>query len=123
MPDAFLLNEKRTQPRITVKIPITFKVITSHGKIESILDRENKEYVSRTADISLGGMFILAGLRLTKGNILSLELLLPGPEKKLKAFAEVLWTNEMGGGVRFLAMKEDDMNAFKEYLEKAYPSR
>ncbi len=123
MPDAYLLNEKRVAPRITVKIPITFRVINDRGKIESLRDRDEKGKNSHTLDISLGGMFILAGQTLKGGNILSLVILIPGSKKKLKAFAEVVWTNEMGGGVRFLAMKENDMKSFKAYLDMAYPSK
>ena len=123
MPDGFLLNEKRVNPRITVKIPITFRVINDQKDIENFRGLDKKEKNSHTLDISLGGMFILAGQTLKEGNILSLVILIPGAKKKLKAFAEVVWANEMGGGVRFLAMKEDDMKTFKAYLDRAYPSQ
>ncbi len=123
MPEAFLLKEKRVHPRISLKIPLIYRVVDDQEGIDSLQNRKKKEKLHQTLDISLGGMFILAGQALKDGNILSLEILIPGSSKKLNATAEVVWTNEMGGGIRFLTIGEEDMKSFKSFLSKASSSR
>ncbi len=118
MPEAYLLNERRVDPRFDIKIPIIFKVL-DHPKAMNIHDRGRKEIHHPTLNVSLGGMYIVAGHELEEGNILSFDIAVPGLAKKLKAMAEVVWSNEMGGGIRFLSMKDGDLNAFKTYLARA----
>lgn len=123
MPEAFLLKEKRVHPRISVKIPLVFRVIDDQEEIKSLQDRKKKEKHHPTLNVSLGGMFIAAGQPLKDGNILSLEILIPGSAKKIKATAEVVWSNDMGGGIQFLTIGEEDMKAFKIYLSRVSSSR
>ncbi len=118
MPEAFLLKEKRVHPRITVKIPLVFEVIDDQEEIDSLHNRKKKEVHHPTLNVSLGGMFIMAGQPLKDGNILNLEILIPGSLKKLNLTAEVVWSNEMGGGIQFLTIDKGDMKSLKAYLDK-----
>lgn len=123
MPEAYLQKEKRVDPRISIKIPVIFRVIDDQEEIETLFERKRKEKHTHTLNISLGGMSIVAGEALKDQSILSLDILISGSEKILKAIAEVVWSNEMGGGIRFLTMNEDDIETLKDYLDKAASKR
>jgi c-di-GMP-binding flagellar brake protein YcgR len=125
MIEANLFTEKRTHPRIQVKIGIKFHVIDEQKEIESILERRKKEKDAKTMDISLGGMYVVSDHLLRMGNILKLDIPLSNDGKKsqLRAFAEVVWANETGAGLRFLTMKDSDTETLRTYLDKlSYPS-
>jgi c-di-GMP-binding flagellar brake protein YcgR len=119
MPEAYLFKERRVYPRIDVKLPVSFWVLEDLEEIKSILDRRKREKQRPSLNVSLGGMCLLTGEVLQNGKILSLEISIPDIPTKLKAMADVVWSNESGGGIRFLTMNEDDLDALKTYLEKA----
>jgi c-di-GMP-binding flagellar brake protein YcgR len=123
MPKAYLLKERRVYPRISVKVPVVYWLLEDLDEIKSILERKEKEKKRSTLNISLGGMCLLADEPLKDGNILSLEIDVPDAPKKMKAIAEVVWSNETGGGIHFLTMNDEDMNALKDYLDKLSSSR
>ncbi len=119
MPEAYLQKDRRVNPRVDAIIPIVFRVLDDPKEIRSIRDRGKKEVHHPTLNVSLGGMYIVADQTLEQGNILSFDIPIPGVVKKLNAMAEVVWSNEMGGGIRFLAMKNNDLKTFKAYIDKA----
>jgi hypothetical protein len=53
-------------------------------------------------------------------SLLSLKITLPARTEVISAFAEVVWSNEKGAGLRFLAIKEQDINALAEHLKTAF---
>jgi c-di-GMP-binding flagellar brake protein YcgR len=117
MLEADMLAEKRGFPRISVKIAVKYRVIEDEVEIKSVFERRKKEQNTETIDISLGGLYIVAVQALTVKSILRLDISLPGTKGTLTAFAEVMWSNETGGGVRFLTMKEEDSASLKAYLD------
>jgi c-di-GMP-binding flagellar brake protein YcgR len=118
MPDANMFVEKRIHPRVSVKIPVKYRVIEDQKELETVFERKKKEQTTRTMDVSLGGLYIVADQILSVGSILRLDVSLPGKSALISAFAEVVWSNETGGGLHFLAMKEDDVESLKSYLSK-----
>jgi hypothetical protein len=118
MPDANMFMEKRIHPRVSVKIPVKFRVIEDQKELETVFERKKKEQTTRTMDMSLGGLYIVADQILNVGSILRLDVSLPEKSSLISAFAEVVWANETGGGLHFLAMKEDDVEFLKNYLTK-----
>ncbi|HEY5039357.1 MAG TPA: PilZ domain-containing protein [bacterium] len=118
MPEANMFMEKRIHPRHSVKIPIKYRVIEDQKEIETVFERKKKEQTTRTMDVSLGGLYIVADQLLSLGSILRLDISLPNQSSLISAFAEVVWANETGGGLHFLAMKEDDVEILKTYLDK-----
>ncbi len=119
MPDANMFVEKRVHPRVSVKIPVKFRVIEDQKELETVFERRKKEQTTRTMDMSLGGLYIVADAILNIGSILRLDISLPERTSLISAFAEVVWSNETGAGLHFLAMKEDDVENLKNYLSKA----
>jgi hypothetical protein len=64
-------------------------------------------------------MHIVAGKVLEVGSILRLEIVLPGRPGVLAAFAEVVWANENGGGLRFMALTEEAKEALRFFLQNS----
>lgn len=116
MPEANMFVEKRIHPRLSVKIPVKYRVIEDQKELESVFERKKREQTTRTVDVSLGGLYIVAEQSLNVGSILRLDISVPGKPALVSAFAEVVWSNETGGGLHFLAMKEDDVEILKTYL-------
>jgi hypothetical protein len=116
MPEANMFLEKRIHPRVPVKIPVKYRIIEDQKEIETVFERKKKEQSSRTMDVSLGGLYLVADQVLNIGSILRLDISLPGQTSMISAFAEVVWSNETGGGLHFLAMKEEDVEILKNYL-------
>ena len=123
MPEAYLLKERRVYPRISLKIPVVFRVLDDQEEIKSVIELRKKEKHGHTMDVSLGGLCIVTDQPLREGSILSLEITIPDLAKALKAMAEVVWSSESGGGIRFLTMDENDMETLKSYLSKASSKR
>jgi c-di-GMP-binding flagellar brake protein YcgR len=119
MPEANMYVEKRIHPRVSVKIPVKFRVIEDQKEIETVFERRKKEQTTQTMDVSLGGLYIVADQLLNVGSILRLDISVPEKNGLVSAFAEVVWSNETGGGLHFLAMKEEDVEFLKGYLTKA----
>jgi c-di-GMP-binding flagellar brake protein YcgR len=122
MPEANMYVEKRIHPRVSVKIPVKFRVIEDQKEIETVFERRKKEQTTQTMDVSLGGLYIVADQILNVGSILRLDISIPEKNSMVSAFAEVVWSNETGGGLHFLAMKEEDVEFLKGYLTKASES-
>ena len=116
MPEANMFVEKRVHPRVSIKIPVKYRVIEDQKELETVFERKKKEQTTRTMDVSLGGLYIVADQMLNIGSILRLDISLPNRPSLISAFAEVVWSNETGGGLHFLAMKEEDVESLKTYL-------
>jgi c-di-GMP-binding flagellar brake protein YcgR len=118
MPDANLFLEKRIYPRVSAKIPIKYRLVDDLAGINSILERKKNDKDSKTQDLSLGGMYIVANQKLEVGAFLRLEIYLPDKPDPLTASAELVWVNDTGGGIHFLAMKDVDVETLRIYLAK-----
>jgi len=118
MPDANMFVEKRAHPRISAKIHVKYRLIEDQKEIDSVFELRKREQTSQSMDLSLGGLYLVSEQLLNVGSILRLDLSLPGQSDPLSAFAEVVWANPTGGGLRFLAMKEKDREALKAYLNR-----
>ena len=116
MPEANMFVEKRIHPRVSVKIPVKYRIIEDQKELETVFERKKREQTTRTMDVSLGGLYIVADQVLNIGSILRLDISIPEKSSLISAFAEVVWANETGGGLHFLAMKEDDAESLKSYL-------
>ena len=123
MPEANLFVEKRAHPRVPVKIPVTYRVVEDMAGIQSILEMRKNETSTQTLDISLGGMYIVAEQALSIDTILHLDIALPGKSKKITAYGEVAWSKESGAGLRFMMIKNEDLESLKEFLNESSPGK
>ena len=117
MPEANLFLDKRLHSRVPVKIPVTFRLMDDNKEITNIREMGSKVKSGQTMDTSLGGMYIVAETAMKTSDILSLKISIPGRPLPTTAFAEVMWSNATGAGIRFLAMKEEDVKLLEAYLK------
>lgn len=117
MTDGKMFLEKRVHSRLLVKFSISYKILNA----KEAEDRNNQERPEdhRSAeswDASLGGMYIISEGTLKPGDHLELKVSVPQGEKSLKALADVVWADHSGAGLRFVAMKEDEIKTLESFL-------
>ena len=122
MPEATLSKERRVSPRIKVDIPVQYHLLDDKKEIEAVRE-EQKKSGARAIDISLSGIQIHADQPLHNGDVLHMDISLPGLPVALPAVAEVVWADHQQGGLHFLKMSDEDVNVLKAYLNKAMKSR
>jgi Tfp pilus assembly protein PilZ len=105
--------EKRSQFRVSVKIPVQYQLVED--------PRELDLFHSRTAlakDLSLDGMYIKTDTTVKVGDVFRLDISLPQDSKRLFAFAEVAWIHEGGAGLKLMLMATEDATSLKKYLDQ-----
>jgi len=118
MPGLHKFEEKRTHPRVQMKVPVKYRFVGHQVAIQSIYEIRKNDQKTETKDLSLGGMRLLPDLLLDVGSLLRMEINLPEASNLLSAFAEVIWANEGGCGIKFLTMKDNDSKALSDYLAR-----
>lgn len=119
MPEANLSIERRATPRISVKIPVKYRLEDGKEVLKTIDEWRKTERNAYTLDLSLGGMRIVVDQPLSVGDILQFELFILDKVNRAAVYAEVKWVNEMGAGLRFLMMPEEELEALKAFLDKS----
>lgn len=119
MPEANMFIEKRGTPRISIKIPVKYRLEEDQVVRETIAEWQRKEKNAYTLDMSLGGMRIVVDQSLMAGEILRFDLFLLDKTNVVTIYAEVKWTDEKSAGLHFLMMKNEEMEYLKDFLEKS----
>jgi hypothetical protein len=115
MSDKKSFLEKRLQSRVAVKIPVQFRQVTDPQELKKL-----KGNTGLAKDLSLDGMHLKTPGKAEKGDIFRLDISLPvKPRKQLFAFAEVVWVNGKGAGLKLLLMPSEDKEDLQHYLEAA----
>ena len=108
--DDNVLDERRSSPRIPVEM-----------WVEESTDREL--YFQRGANISAGGIFLERTIPHSKGTIVNLQFTLPDDSVPIKVKGEIVnvgdATGELGMGVKFLDLKDEDLHRIEEFIERA----
>lgn len=117
MEDAKMFIEKRTYPRYKADFPVKYSLLEDKNDIQAIREHAKKE-VALVRDISLGGMQITSDPPMKQGDTLVFEIPLPGGVQTLSACAEVVWVNGNVGGLHFLIISDEDLEALKAYLKR-----
>ena len=123
MPEGNLFVEKRAHPRVSIKIPVKYRVVEDLAGIQSIIEMRKTEAHTESLDISLGGMYIVSDQPLGVGSILHLDITLLGRERRLTAFGEVVWSKDSGAGLHFMMIKHEDLEALSAFLEESSPKK
>ncbi len=122
-PDANMFIEKRVHPRVTLKIPVKYRVIEDQKEIENVHERKINVLTSHTFNVSLGGLYLVPDHVLNVGSVLRMDITLPEISDMFSVYAEVVWTNDTGAGLHFEAIKEEDLDTLKEYLSQKTHSK
>ncbi len=109
--------EKRSHVRVPVKIPVQFGLVEDPKELEEL-----KSQIGLAKDLSLDGMFIKTDKMVKVGDVFRMDISLPEKSKQLFAFAEVVWANETGAGLRLMLMAMEDKEDLKGYWDSAASS-
>ena len=119
MPEANISVERRVQPRISIKIPIKYRLEKNKAVLKTIEEWRGSEKHAYTLDLSLGGMSIVMDQKVAVGTILCFEVFFLDAVNVMTIYAEVKWTDAGGIGLHFLMMKDTELEALKAFLEKS----
>ena len=119
MAEAYLYLEKRDNPRMSVKLPVKFFFAEGEVDPNNAVQWRRQETTALVLDVSLSGMFMMVNQKLQTGNIIRVDVSLSPKPEPVAFYAEVIWSNEQGAGLRFVEMWPEDMAAMKAYMEKA----
>lgn len=110
-----------------VTLPVRYKVISGSAQADKIVQSlEHK--TTETWNLSKGGMGLVGAESLSKGDLLKVEITLPGTPKPLKTFAEVKWCrhlekdpepNIFRAGISFMAFRHEDDKLLDEYVSRS----
>jgi hypothetical protein len=87
---------------------------------------EKANVLSKSKDLSQGGICMMSTTPLVKGTILSLKFKLHSSDKVLNVIGKVVWTqafsigNQMGydNGIEFIKVSDEDKKIIDKFLEK-----
>ena len=96
-------------------------------EVEYSVEKKPHLKISRTLNLSKGGMKLLLDEKLPKNTILYLKLSLPEKRQIIEIDAEVIWTNDTDekdlsdkrffhSGLKFIAIKEPSGTHFFQYI-------
>jgi c-di-GMP-binding flagellar brake protein YcgR len=110
-------EEQRRYPRLDAKVKIIYGVMA----------RMHKPFSSLSTNVSGGGICIPLERRLKKGEILELEMDLPGRRQPLFALGKVAWVKKVPAnakdakyypfqaGIEFVAIEQDERESISKY--------
>lgn len=110
--------ERRGNPRFTIKIPIKFRLEQNKKVLKKIEDWRQTEKNAYTLDISGGGMRIAVDQPLTVGDVLQFDIYLLDKSNVVSVYANVIRADKISAGLKFLMMKDDEMETLKNFLGK-----
>lgn len=113
MVEAQTFLERRAHLRAPIKIPVSYRLVEDPLEIENLKKRN-----ADTRDLSLEGMYIQGG-QMKVGDVIRLDISIPGKTDSLFAFAEVVRTEKTGAGLHLMIMESEDKETLKAYLDKA----
>jgi Tfp pilus assembly protein PilZ len=111
------VKEMRAYPRVPVKIPVKYRVISEGSGYGSFIVID-EEKTSNITDMSIGGFTLVTLKTLKIGSVLALKIFLPSKGEWVSAFAEVAWANPTGAGLHFLVMNDGDVKTLKDFIDK-----
>lgn len=131
------MKEMRAFPRLSLSCDIEYSMNTTFLKTTigaqpklSTADttEQQKTVISKTKDISLGGICLITSSPLKIGDILNLSIRLKGFIKPIEAVGKVVWTQtfEIGGqkgydnGIKFIEITETYKGILEKFIQKIF---
>ncbi|MCK4463353.1 MAG: PilZ domain-containing protein [Candidatus Omnitrophica bacterium] len=109
-------SEKRKQPRIDVRIPLTYKELRATSTVSK---------GALTKNLSVGGVKFHSDGFISLSCRMILEINLPLISKPLRAISKVAWIRKLPAGEdyeignQFLDMKKEDRSMITDFIKKA----
>lgn len=109
--------ERRRAPRLSMRIPVKYRLERNEKVLQSIEDWRLTENNALTLDMSLGGMQIAVDQSLKVGDVLRFDIHLLNKTKNADVYAKVIRTNKKSVGLQFLMMNDEEREALKAFFE------
>jgi uncharacterized protein (TIGR02266 family) len=107
------MGERRESPRIPVEM-----------WVEESTEREL--YFQRSANLSVGGIYLENTIPHPKGTVVNLQFTLPGDSRPIKVRGEIVnaaAADELGMGIKFLEVDSQVEHRIAEFVTRADASR
>jgi hypothetical protein len=117
--------EKRKENRVCLSLPAQFKVFDL-GRLPEEVKEGRLEGKAQIQDVSLGGLQVLSAVQLKEGDVMELEMEIPG-KGKMRSVAKVAWSREVppGGswqcGIHFIPVYEADLEVLNVFFGVGSP--
>ncbi len=118
MPEGKMTLDRRMEPRVPVKLPIRYLVVEDEGERMSVEAWRRSGENAYTLDMSVGGMLIGVDRPLARGSILKFDIYIPEAQRTVGVYAEVVWSGKAHAGLKFLMIKNDDLELLSALLGK-----
>ncbi len=120
--ESIMSRENRKFDRESLYLPVHFKVFDT-TRLEQEVGDGTLDRVGILQDLSVGGMQVVTGHPVKSGQILELELEVPG-HGKTRTLAKVAWARPGSGppkndwrcGIQFIPVYEEDLTKVREYF-------
>lgn len=120
------MEEKRKFPRFVVDVTVHWKKISGSGE-------RTAQHISNVKDASLGGVCLVLHPGILVGDILQMDILLPG-DKRIRTLGKVVWVNPEAhvkgrvssayeGGIQFLDMSDSDQKEINRFFTQMLGAR
>ena len=114
--------EQRKSNRLLFSIPIQYKVFQMEN-LEKDVQEKALKFKADIEDMSQGGIQVVSEVAFKNGDILELELKVPG-NGLVRTVAKVVWTKEDAekekeghrSGIQFIPVYEEDLQKLKSYF-------
>ena len=117
-----LAVEKRRHPRVDLEVTVRFRRLAQDEKEEAVTQFQQ----AQTKDVSQSGIALVQTQHLDSGDLIKLEIDLPGRDKPVKAYSEVMWIRPPGAeekveiaGIQFMGLKPEDEAYLAGLVEQA----
>ncbi|MBN1699710.1 MAG: PilZ domain-containing protein [Spirochaetales bacterium] len=118
------MGDMRTFPRLSLASDIEYNRISSEK-----VTGDAQGGVSKTKDISKGGICLITSEPLHKGDILHLKLRLQGIDTVIEAIGKVVWTesfeigNQKGydNGIEFIKIPDEFRKIIERFVNDMFP--
>lgn len=119
MPKTKITNNRRDNPRVSIKVPVKFVPADDKKVLKKIEDwRESRKH-GVTLDLSTDGMQLAAEHRMKVGSVLEFNIYILDKVNVVTVYAQVMWTHKNSAGLHFLLMKPTERDALTSFLQKA----
>jgi c-di-GMP-binding flagellar brake protein YcgR len=119
--------EKRAYPRAAIELDGTYKVTGSVNGVHTPISLHTTP--TKTRNISLGGAAFLSAHDLESGDLLKLEMQVPGQKDPVITLAEVKWKQCLDSGkgtgvcgVQFVILDDRDARVFETLIKDGKPA-
>ena len=112
--------EKRKENRVLLSLPVQFKVYNLE-RLSDEVKEDRLDHQAQIQDLSVGGLQVLSAVRLNEGDVMELEMEIPG-KGIARSVAKVVWSREVppGGswqcGIHFIPVYDEDLASLKEFF-------